>query len=72
MMEPAEKLAVVPVPTVEALGVHADDVAHDAVDVAFRRAHQKMVMVGHQREGGDLRLEHVRNVHQQLDNCLIL
>lgn len=60
-----------PVPTVEALSVHAD-VAHDAVDVAFRRAQEQMVMIGHQREGGDLRLEHVRDVRQQIDKCLVV
>ena len=31
-----------------------------------------MVMVRHQREGGDLCLEHVRNVHQQIDKRLIV
>lgn len=72
LVAPAEKLAVMPVPTVEALSVHAADVAHDAVDVALRRAQEQMVMIGHQREGGDLRLEHVRDVSQQIDKCLVV
>ncbi len=29
-------------------------------------------MVGHQSEGGDLRLEHVGNVHLQIDEGLIV
>ena len=72
LVAPTTKLAVMPVPAVEALGVHAADVAHDAVDVAFGHAQQQMVMVGHQREGCDLGLEHVRDVRQQIDECLIV